>query len=428
MATDFWASSHHKRWIVDRDTLRQARVEDLQYIEDPEYLDFFNIFFANVISKLGKKLQLRQRVVATAIVFFKRFYLKNSYCETDPFIVIAACCYVAAKAEEAPVHIKNVVTEARLLFGSDEYGIKSFPSDNSKLAEMEFYLVDDLECDLVVFHPYRTLMTLCGKDNISPFADAEAGELGAGVQDGARYWGTGEGKLELQEGALQMAWFIVNDSFRSDLCLIYPPHLIAVTAIYLTLVFHSSTRNSLHFQSSPTPSSVTQGSTSQSSPAGNPRRSSRSSSGQSRRADQDIVGFMAGLNVNMEVIASIAQEIISRYTLWERYKDDAVEHTARGSLATDQPPTFTSSLKRSASSTTRSGSVASGSTAKSRDGTPVGSTQRAPSNARQPAVVTPTFLTQLLVKMREGKMADMAHPATGRPMALDKRLERTQNA
>lgn len=72
---------------------------------------------------------------------------------------------------------------------------------------MEFYLVDDLECDLVVFHPYRTLMTLCGKDNISPFADAEAGELGVGVQDGARYWGTGEGKLELQEGALQMAWY-----------------------------------------------------------------------------------------------------------------------------------------------------------------------------------------------------------------------------
>jgi cyclin C len=71
-----------------------------------------------VISKLGKKLLLRQRVIATATVFFRRFYLKNSYCETDPFIVIAACCYVAAKAEESPAHIKNVVTEARSLFSS----------------------------------------------------------------------------------------------------------------------------------------------------------------------------------------------------------------------------------------------------------------------------------------------------------------------
>lgn len=57
-------------------------------------------------------------MIATATVFFRRFYVKNSYCETDPFIVIAACCYVAAKAEESPVHIKNVVSEARMLFGS----------------------------------------------------------------------------------------------------------------------------------------------------------------------------------------------------------------------------------------------------------------------------------------------------------------------
>ncbi len=65
---------------------------------------------------LGKRLSLRQRVIATATVFFRRFYVKNLYCETDPFIVIAACCYVAAKAEESPVHIKNVVSESRIMF------------------------------------------------------------------------------------------------------------------------------------------------------------------------------------------------------------------------------------------------------------------------------------------------------------------------
>lgn len=71
----------------------------------------------SVITKLGKKLNFRQRVIATAVVFFRRFYIKNAYCETDPFIVIVACCYVAGKAEESPVHIKNVVAEARLFFG-----------------------------------------------------------------------------------------------------------------------------------------------------------------------------------------------------------------------------------------------------------------------------------------------------------------------
>ncbi|KAG2092919.1 uncharacterized protein F5147DRAFT_585684 [Suillus discolor] len=47
MATDFWASSHYKRWIVDRATLKESRSDDLQYVDDPEYLDFFAIFFAN---------------------------------------------------------------------------------------------------------------------------------------------------------------------------------------------------------------------------------------------------------------------------------------------------------------------------------------------------------------------------------------------
>ena len=70
----------------------------------------------SVISKLGRKLQFRQRVIATATVFFRRFYLKNSYSETDPFTVIAACCYLAAKAEESPVHIKSVVQESRTIF------------------------------------------------------------------------------------------------------------------------------------------------------------------------------------------------------------------------------------------------------------------------------------------------------------------------
>ena len=121
------------------------------------------------------------------------------------------------------------------------FGVKSFPSDNSKLAEMEFYLVADLECDLTVFHPYRTLTALCKKESAND-SMTEAGEVGAEVDDGPRYWGTGEGQLELSDDALQLAWWgipffcgnpqrvlktafrsIINDTYRSDLCLLYPP-------------------------------------------------------------------------------------------------------------------------------------------------------------------------------------------------------------
>ena len=73
---------------------------------------------------------------------------------------------------------------------------------------MEFYLVSDLECDLVVFHPYRTLLTLCGREAAHAVV-SEAGEVGVGIDNGPRYWGTGEGRLELEEGALQTAWYVI---------------------------------------------------------------------------------------------------------------------------------------------------------------------------------------------------------------------------
>lgn len=92
---------------------------------------------------------------------------------------------------------------------------------------MEFYLVDDLECDMVVYHPYKTLLALCRKEspvsgsssNSSLFGANEEGEegetdedgrhsAGTGIEDGSKYWGSGQGQLVLSEAALQTAWYV----------------------------------------------------------------------------------------------------------------------------------------------------------------------------------------------------------------------------
>lgn len=101
---------------------------------------------SSAIHKLAKRLGLRQQVTATAILYLRRFYLRNSYCgrdtefsaifpgmadrysvhytETDVPIVAAACVYVAAKSEETAIHIKVVVTEARATFSGELVCIK----------------------------------------------------------------------------------------------------------------------------------------------------------------------------------------------------------------------------------------------------------------------------------------------------------------
>jgi cyclin C len=115
MSSDFWTSSHSLYHLHSRSSLLNSRTLDLTYCTSRQ-LYCLHIYFAGLLQKLGKKLLIRQLPIATAIVFFKRFYLKNAFCETNPYLVIAACLYVAAKIEETPVHLKSVVTEAKSVF------------------------------------------------------------------------------------------------------------------------------------------------------------------------------------------------------------------------------------------------------------------------------------------------------------------------
>lgn len=68
------------------------------------------------ISRLGKRLQVRQQAMATAQLYVRRFYSKVEIRRTNPYLVIATAVYLACKMEESPQHIRLVVTEARSLW------------------------------------------------------------------------------------------------------------------------------------------------------------------------------------------------------------------------------------------------------------------------------------------------------------------------
>ena len=135
---------------------------------------------------------------------------------------------------------------------------------------------------------------------------------------------------------------------------------------------------------------------------------------------------MAGLNVSMSLVATITQEIISLYALWDRYSEDPNVNvdSARSSFI-HKSTAMTSGGIGTRRASTRSGrpcavindgAIASGDVlATQEDGT-------------RNKIITPTFLVQLLLRMREQRMADLAHPASGRPVAVNKMLERTQAA
>ena len=131
MSSNFYTSSHCKYHLHTRaHRLSSAgRLIDQRYCT-PRQLYCLHIWFAGLIQKLGKRLLLKQVPIATATVFFKRFYIKNALCETNPFLVLAACVFVAAKVEETPVHIKSVVSEAKVMFAGTSL---SLPAVLSKM-------------------------------------------------------------------------------------------------------------------------------------------------------------------------------------------------------------------------------------------------------------------------------------------------------
>jgi cyclin C len=109
MAGNFWQSSHCSQWILERVDLLRERHTDLTVLTDDEYQKII-IFFASFIQTLGEQLKLRQQVIATATVYFKRFYSQNSLNCVDPLLLAPTSIFLASKVEEF-----GVISNTRLI-------------------------------------------------------------------------------------------------------------------------------------------------------------------------------------------------------------------------------------------------------------------------------------------------------------------------
>lgn len=209
MAGNYWESSHYKVWILDKQEIDQGRRNDVTAMGSVEDLLKIHIFFTNFIQSLGgEQLKLRQQVISSAIVYYRRFYSRNSLGDVDPLLLCPTCLYLAAKVEESGViQTSNLIMRCKTLLRQKYHSIfnKEFPYKPQQIMECEFILLEMLDCCLVVFHPYRPLTQYI----------ADLGQ---------------------EDILLPTAWKIVNDTYRSDICLLYPPYLVALACIHMAAV------------------------------------------------------------------------------------------------------------------------------------------------------------------------------------------------
>lgn len=267
------------------------------------------LVLTSVLVKLGRRLNIRQVALATAEMYLTRFLTRVLLKEINVYLLVTTCVYVACKIEECPQHIRLILSEARNLW--PEY----IPHDVTKLAEFEFYLIEEMELFLFLHHPYKSLLQI--RDYLG--------------QNVAVYGFT------LTADELQNAWSLINDSYVTDLHLLFPPHVIAVAAVYITIVLKknlTTLRTNGTTDSSQKPDSdamhiddlmTLTGGVPETAPA-----NLDPPGFQDLRVDEDTIKinkFMTFLNhshINLDEVVESLQEMVNLYVVWNRYNENAV--------------------------------------------------------------------------------------------------------
>ncbi|VDN90321.1 unnamed protein product [Brugia pahangi] len=208
-----------EQWILDKQDILRMRGEDMKCITEEEYTKLM-IFFCNFIHAIGMDSQqphkTRMQVIATACVYFRRFYARRSLKDIDPFLLAPTSLFLASKVEEHGMMSHNKLIQAT------NNALKRWPFIQQDLMirvqhiqEAEFFLLEILDCCLIVYHPYRPLNQLM----------AEMGREHKDLDTISSY-----------------AWKICNDCTRTDLSLMYPPHQIAIACILIASVWTNRDR------------------------------------------------------------------------------------------------------------------------------------------------------------------------------------------
>lgn len=306
MAANYWDSTQAKHWTFSKAELADLRkqlADANQHIYTKYPLQdrrILNVYMQQHLVRLAKRMSLRQQALATAQAYIKRFYLRVEMRKTNPYLIMTTAVYLACKMEECPQHIRLMLGEAARQW--PELGV----TESGKIGECEFAMISTLNSRLIVHHPYRSL---------SEFAPLFA--------------------LTSEEQSL--AHSIINDSYNTDLLLLYPPHIIAISAIFLAVVLRPTSQQMPNYGVPPSPGSVASLQSPGAIQAYSPTSGSPGTPAMSASTAQSmmmgglqanlkqlgpklakLVDWLAESNVNMTQLVDATQEMVSLYEVWEQ--------------------------------------------------------------------------------------------------------------
>ncbi|XP_022738698.1 cyclin-T1-4-like isoform X2 [Durio zibethinus] len=126
------------------------------------------------IQNLGLQLELPQTTIGTAMVLCHRFFVRRSHACHDRFLIATAAIFLAAKSEETPRPLNDVLRTSWEIFHKQDIRYLSYllPIDwfeqyRERVIEAEQMILTTLNFELNVQHPYDPLTSILNKLGLS---------------------------------------------------------------------------------------------------------------------------------------------------------------------------------------------------------------------------------------------------------------------
>lgn len=147
-------------------------------------------------------------------------------------------------------------------------------------------MISEMNSQLILHHPYRTLTELYSK-------------------------------LGLSQEEHSVAWSMINDHYLTDLPLLYPPHVIAVTAIFLAMTLKQSPGDLAGVANAA--ANLSGGLLTLS---GLPTPNTNVPSPQQKKVE-NLVKWLAEGEIDIKGVIECSQEVISLYDVLDQYNEKA---------------------------------------------------------------------------------------------------------
>nr|CCA20171.1 cyclinC putative [Albugo laibachii Nc14] len=204
MGMNFWQSTHYMYWMksISENDLQKHNLLDRKHLTEEE-INSIHLANISLMEEMGLILRIRQIVIYTAVIFYRRFYFSQSFNNFDPHLIAGTTLFLASKVEESQISLRNVVF---VLYQCTTGGVDEdealYEFQEKDMLECEFYVLQALQYDLILHHPFQPLLQ---------FLD----------------------EYDLHDECLELSWQLVQYSFRTKIILLHPPFMVAYAAAYI---------------------------------------------------------------------------------------------------------------------------------------------------------------------------------------------------